>query len=140
MLRFPKPPVGAKVEVITETPDIVIWSPYDVQRLIYTGDVLDDFKWMDDKEGTFTLRTADGWDHIMYLKTIIQMTVNGKKVKRQRVAVKKVLPDKTWQFPSVKMKNMVHYTTRKNGEYSCTCYGFKFHHKCCHIDKVRNLK
>jgi len=35
-------------------------------------------------------------------------------------------------------KGDVYYVTSVNGEYKCTCVGFKYHGTCKHIEKVVN--
>ena len=35
-------------------------------------------------------------------------------------------------------KGDVYYVTEKDGEYRCTCVGFKYHSTCKHIETVKN--
>lgn len=35
-------------------------------------------------------------------------------------------------------KGDVYYVTNHNGEYKCTCTGYKYHGTCKHIEKVKN--
>jgi hypothetical protein len=35
-------------------------------------------------------------------------------------------------------KGDIYYVTEDDGQYKCTCVGFKYHGTCKHIDKVKN--
>lgn len=35
-------------------------------------------------------------------------------------------------------KGDVYYVTEQNGEWKCTCSGYKYHGTCKHIEKVKN--
>jgi len=35
-------------------------------------------------------------------------------------------------------KGDVYYVTKHNGEYKCTCTGYKYHGTCKHIEQVKN--
>lgn len=40
-------------------------------------------------------------------------------------------------IPVTGSKGDVYYVTEKNGEWKCTCVGFKYHSTCRHIEKVK---
>jgi hypothetical protein len=35
-------------------------------------------------------------------------------------------------------KGDIYYVTKNNGEYKCTCTGYRYHGTCKHIEKVKN--
>jgi len=48
------------------------------------------------------------------------------------------LREKTWEVPSNKDPQKTYTVTQSiTGSWDCTCQGFKFRHRCSHVDKVQ---
>ena len=56
--------------------------------------------------------------------------------KGRKFEVIKKYDDRDRGIPVTGSKGDVYYVTSENGEYKCTCVGFKYHGTCKHIEKV----
>ena len=66
-------------------------------------------------------------------KNPIEISVRGRTFE-----ILRKVEDETPGIPVTGSKGDVYYVTEKDGEWKCTCTGYKYHGTCKHIEKVRN--
>lgn len=83
------------------------------------------------KEGTFDL---------IVLKTPLDFEVKGRKFLIKKASGLDYLEkkEKKNSVEVIGSKGDTYYVTNDNGNWSCTCVGFKFQGRCKHIEKVKN--
>jgi hypothetical protein len=137
--RYAKPPVGAKVRVVTKWPDAYYWRKSDWRYDEYVGTVVRDPNWAENAVNTFELKDdvpSEFPVHTIPLHAVDKLVyLDGRKAKKERIAPPK--PNKSWVITSAHSGKQ--YTvTNINGQYKCTCPGFGFRRHCKHIDEVKN--
>lgn len=93
----------------------------------------------DSKSKMYAFRPFGGSGSITVFKNPIRIDVRGRKFRvndvQFNVGVEEEQPEgRVWTVKG--SKGDEYQVSESNGEYSCTCSGFKFRSKCRHVDEV----
>lgn len=112
------PTVGSSVEITCR---------YYTGVANFTGTVIKPYKWLQSEEFCLQTDNKEFPVSVINLKNIVDLKiVNGSTTKSRK-------------FKVTGSKGHVYLITLVNDNYSCHCIGFKYHSKCKHISKVKEM-
>ena len=82
----------------------------------------------------------DGTTKVIEFKNPIDIDIRGRKFVEVKNTFKYKIKEEASVYPNWKVvgsKGDVYTVELVNEKYKCSCVGFKFKHKCSHIDKVK---
>ncbi len=139
MKRFAAPQIGNRVEVTTDWSDMLTARVNRDTIRTLSGTVVRNNAW--DERDTFNLYTATRGFPVSNIH--LDRVVNLRYLDRDAPAVMEDAAayveqsDQQWTVEGSKGDNYV--ITVRRGQYSCTCKGFGYRHKCTHIETAKEL-
>lgn len=94
----------------------------------------------DSKSKAYAFRSHEGRGEIKVFKNPIRIDIRGRKFQLNKVQFRTKLKEeepegRVWEVKG--SKGDVYKVSELNGNYSCTCSGFKFRGQCKHAESVR---
>jgi hypothetical protein len=123
------PNLGAHVRVQVRNPFAARQIPPQPEITEYSGQVLDPYRWLTDRE--FCMTGDDAWPiRVMNLSLVEHLEFlsgTGNSVQTQA---------QSWQVAG--SRGATYTVNRTQTKWTCTCAGFQFRHNCRHISELRD--
>jgi len=106
---------------------ITVNCQYITKSSTFTGVVVNPYRWLSATEFCLQTGNKEFPVSVINLANVVDMKIlNGSAIKTRKFKVKG-------------SKNDEYLVTLSGNHYSCHCIGFKYHSKCKHITKVKEM-